>query len=218
VERDRVLRETAPRRSGGGILSSAARRPARYHPAMALSSRFSGAVKGRGVCAVSGATLPPGTPIVAALCEPEGEASDALPGIGLVRRDYDLSAWNESEVPREVVCHWRTSVPEPAAETRGLDESLLLEVLERLAERDDPAQAPLRLVVALVLLRRRRLRLVDRIGSGEEERWVLEHRSKDDASWTVEVAARAASDADAGEVAEALGELFGGPSEGAVAS
>jgi hypothetical protein len=190
---------------------SARPRAARYHPAMSLPSRFAGAVKGRGVCAIGGDVLPPGTPIVAALCEPEAEteAAEALPGIGLVRRDYAMSVWNEAEPPAGIVCHWRTTVPEPTAAPRGLDESVLLELLERLAERDDPAQESLRLMVALVLLRRRRLRLVDRIGRGDEERWVLEHRSKDDVSWTVEVAARAVSDADAAEVAEELGALFG---------
>lgn len=200
------------------ILSGPARPlAARYHPAMSLPSRFAGVVKGRGVCAVGGETLSPGTPIVAALCEPDAdaEASDALPGIGLVRRDYSLAAWNDAAVPREVVCHWRSTVPEPTTAPRGLDESVLLELLERLAERDDAAQAPLRLVVALVLLRRRRLRLVDRVGQGDEERWVLEHRPKDGVAWTVEVAARAVGDADAGEVAEALGELFGAEIDGA---
>ncbi|MGA0287324.1 MAG: hypothetical protein ACO3YY_05390 [Phycisphaerales bacterium] len=184
---------------------------------MPLPSRFAGAVKGRGVCAVGGQELPPGTPIVAALCEPlaESEFGDALPGLGLVRRDYALEAWNDTEVPEGVVCHWRTTVPEPTATPRGLDEEVLLELLERLAERDDPAQEPLRLVVALVLLRRRRLRLIDRIGQGEDERWVLEHRSKDAAAWTVEVAARAVGDADAGDVAESLGELFGAEANGA---
>lgn len=184
----------------------------RYHSTMGPTSRFSGAVKGPGVCAVSGAALSPGTPIVAALCELDSDAdpADALPGLGLVRRDYAVEAWNDTEVPAGVVCHWRTSVPEPAAGPRALDEEVLLELLERLAEGDDdPARERLRLVVALVLLRRRRLRLVDRLGRGDEERWVLEHRPKEGEAWTVEVAARAVGDADAGEVAEALGELFG---------
>lgn len=161
--------------------------------------------------------MPPGTPIVAALCEPshEAEVADALPGLGLVRRDYDAAVWDDTAVPDEVVCHWRTSVPEPTAAPRTLDEAVLLGLLERLAERDDPAREALRLVVALVLLRRRRLRLIDKVGQGDDERWVLEHRSKNDASWTLEVAARSIGDADAADVAEALGELLGTDSEGA---
>jgi len=172
----------------------------------------------RGTCAVTGETLPPGTSIMAALCEPSAEEQGDAGTVGLIRRDYSLGAWEQGPMPQGVVCFWRTVVPESARPATRLDEGVLLELLERLSEEADPRRERLRLVLALVLLRRRRLRLVDRRTTSGEERWTLEHRGGEGEAWTVEVAAPRMSEEDSRAVADELGALLGGELVGSGAS
>lgn len=191
---------------------------------MALPDRFAGLGRCSGVCALTDTPLEPGRPIVAALCEPE--PADVAEGgtLGLVRRDVLAEAWDEGGRPDRVLCYWRTSVPAANEEKRPLDEGLLLDLLKGLAEETDPARDDLRLVLALVLLRRRRLRFVDRVPvttsetsrrGAREERWKLEHRPADGEPWTVEVLTRRLSDEESREVADELGRLLGGEVEAA---
>lgn len=155
---------------------------------------------------------------MAALCEPSAEEQGDAGTVGLIRRDYSLGAWEQGPMPQGVVCFWRTVVPESARPATRLDEGVLLELLERLSEEADPRRERLRLVLALVLLRRRRLRLVDRRTTSGEERWTLEHRGGEGDAWTVEVAAPRMSEEDSRAVADELGALLGGELVGSGAS
>ena len=191
---------------------------------MALPDRFAGLGRCSGVCALTDTPLEPGRAIVAALCEPDPSAPSEAGTLGLVRRDVAAEAWDEGARPDRVLCFWRTSVPAANEEKRPLDEGLLLDLLRRLAEETDSARDDLRLVLALVLLRRRRLRFVDRSPvtateparpGAREERWTLEHRPPDGEPWTVEVLSRRLSDEESREVADELGRLLGGEVEAA---
>ena len=191
---------------------------------MALPDRFAGLGRCSGVCALTDTPLEPGRPIVAALCEPDPTDASEAGTLGLVRRDVSAEAWDAGGRPDRVLCFWRTSVPAANEEKRPLDEGLLLDLLKGLAEETDPARDDLRLVLALVLLRRRRLRFVDRTPvsstepakrGGREERWTLEHRPADGEPWTVEVLTRRLSDEESREVADELGRLLGGEVEAA---
>ncbi len=190
-----------------------------YDPSVALPDRFAGLGRCSGVCALTDTPLEAGRPIVAVLCEADAAEAGSL---GLVRRDVAAEAWDAGGRPEGVVCFWRSSVPASNEERRPLDEGLLLDLLRGLAEETDPARDDLRLVLALVLLRRRRLRLVDRLAvdSGtassrgkREERWRLEHRPADGEPWTVEVLTRRLSDEESRDVADELGRLLGGEVE-----
>lgn len=161
---------------------------------------------------------------MAVLCEPSASEAEVAGSLGLVRRDVGAEAWDAGGRPAGLVCFWRSSVPAPHEERRPLDETLLLDLLRGLADETDPSRDDLRLVLALVLLRRRRLRLVDRIAVGgsaadrrgpREERWRLEHRPADGEPWTVEVLTRRLSDEESREVADELGRLLGGEVEAA---
>ncbi len=189
---------------------------------MALPDRFAGLGRCSGVCALTDTPLEPGRSIVAALCEPDPSDASEAGTLGLVRRDVSAEAWDEGGRPERVLCFWRTSVPAANEEKRPLDEGLLLDLLKGLAEETDPARDDLRLVLALVLLRRRRLRFVDRTPvaapeparrGAREERWKLEHRPADGEPWTVEVLTRRLSDEESREVADELGRLLGGEVE-----
>lgn len=177
---------------------------------MALPDRFQSIGRCGGVCAASGEALAPGDAIVAALCEPNQEEAADAGALGLVRRDCAAAAWDSGSRPDGLVCFWRTTVPAASEERRPLDESMLLELLHSLTESPDPTREDLRLVLSLVLLRRRRLRLVDRMPGEAGERWVLEHRPTDGEAWSVEVSTRRLSDQESRDVADELGRLLGG--------
>ncbi len=79
-----------------------------------------------------------------------------LHGSDVVRRDYSIAAWTEP--PLEAFAWWRTKIPEPLAKKVKLaPNEVLLELFDQLA--DDPMHADMRYVLALLLVRRRVLRL-----------------------------------------------------------
>jgi len=166
-------------------------------------------------CLASGTPLAPETPVIAVLCEPaEGErAGQGL--LGLVRGVVERGAWDGGFRPPRLVCFWRTVVPAPSTRTMPLDEGALLEMLERASEAGPgeitPRQASLHFIVALVLLRRRRVRLCERrreIADGTE-RWVFEAKGADGEAWRIELPAATLAPSELAEAAEALGDLLG---------
>ena len=99
------------------------------------------------VCSATGQPLVPGSTCVSVLVEEDGRFQ---------RYDYAEEVWEASEA---CLGFWRREVPQPEAKAKTLDADTLIERLEQLAEEDVPAQAPLAFVMALWLMRRRRLRL-----------------------------------------------------------
>jgi hypothetical protein len=77
-------------------------------------------------------------------------------GADVVRKDYSASAWNGP--PNEAFGWWKSRVPEPNAKKIKLaPNEVLLELFDQLAER--PESEDMRYVLALLLVRRRVLRL-----------------------------------------------------------
>jgi hypothetical protein len=77
-------------------------------------------------------------------------------GAEIVRKDYGASAW--SEPPGEAFGWWKSRVPEPHAKKIKLaPNEVLLKLFDQLAER--PESEDMRYVLALLLVRRRVLRL-----------------------------------------------------------
>jgi len=103
----------------------------------------------------------------------EGEGEDSL-----VRRDTCLACWD----PRasDYYSFWKTRVPEPKQEEprgpRLVDLDRLMQLFERLAEAKDPEQQRFRYVLALALMRKRRLKAVEskRFAGGGERLTVRE--------------------------------------------
>lgn len=134
-------------------------------------------------CAASGQPLEPGQSCVSALLDDDGQHT---------RLDFAAEAWDGP--PEHCVGWWRRTVPPAEEKARTLDVESLMERLEQLAEEDAPHQAPLMYVMALWLMRRRRLRLqgsevidgVSRLlleGSGGEGPFAIREQSlsRDDA-------------------------------------
>ena len=111
------------------------------------------------VCAASGRPLQPGERFCSVLLVEAGRFS---------RKDYSAEAW--PGVPADAIAYWSGKVPEADQKRRlVVDDELLMSCFERLAEESDPNRIQFRYVVALLLLRRKRLKFDDLRREGEQE-------------------------------------------------
>jgi hypothetical protein len=91
---------------------------------------------------------------------------------GLQRRDFCTDYW-EKEKP-DVFCYWRTKLPEPGEKKhRFVDDDVLTAFFERLANETEQEKINFRFVLALVLMRRRRLKYDSSGLEGGKEIWRL---------------------------------------------
>lgn len=169
-----------------------------------------------GVCAATGAALEPGAPCVATLCEPEE-------GDGFDRRDYSVDAWEQGIRPERLFSFWRTTVATPETRRRLLvDDEVLLDLFERLADDERPQRVAFRFVLGLILMRKRRLKFVGRRpapagdGGGAEpatEHWLMLPRGATEGMPPFEVANPQLGDEDVRELTAQLGEILHGEFE-----
>jgi hypothetical protein len=102
-------------------------------------------------CAATGRELRPGEVIYSVLLDQAGK---------LLRQDYALDAWQGP--PAEAFSFWRTRVPADNESRRPrIDDDLLLDCLHRLEGQTEPDRVQFRYIVALLLLRRKRLKFED---------------------------------------------------------
>jgi len=106
-------------------------------------------------CDGCGAAFPPATPFHAAIWA-EGEAF----------RRRDLCAACFRAAPSPPYSHWLTAIPRPDARKRVFDLGLAAEFLRRLAGEADPGKAALAHLLALLLARKKLVRLEP--GRGED--------------------------------------------------
>jgi hypothetical protein len=114
-----------------------------------------------GQCSGTGEKIEPGDEYFAALVETEQ---------GLERRDFSVDYW-EREKP-EVFCYWRTRLQ--AEDTKGkifVDDEMLMSFFERLETETQQEKLNLRYVLALILMRRRRLKYDSARIEDEREIW-----------------------------------------------
>ncbi len=117
-----------------------------------------------GTCAVTGRHLEPGEHYMAMLIEvdaPDGSTGKATAsgGFGLKRLDVSMHAWEQGHRPQELFCFWRSTVPEPGRKKRlFVDDAVLMNLLDRLADTDKPQRLAFRFVLALILMRKKLLR------------------------------------------------------------
>lgn len=116
-----------------------------------------GVGRSTGVCAASGTALAVGDRYVATLVDRPGEAAP-------VRLDFSLDSWNAGKRPTSpdrLIGSWRTSMRNSAAEPKQLlSDDELVELFEEMAGAVEPKHLAFRYVLALMLIRRRMLRLV----------------------------------------------------------
>jgi hypothetical protein len=99
-------------------------------------------------CCVSGRALQPGETCYSVLLVEEGK---------LVRKDYSHEAWQGP--PPGAVGHWLSKVQAPDRQKRLIvDPEMLFDCFVRLQDQTEPARVNFRYVLALLLMRRKRLR------------------------------------------------------------
>lgn len=112
-------------------------------------------------CSLTGRDLRPGEAFFTALLDEGGR---------FVRKDYSREAWQGP--PPGAFSHWMGRVPARDADRRPpIDDGLLLDCLQRLEGQDDPSRISFRYVVALLLMRRKRLRFED-VRTEDEKEWL----------------------------------------------
>lgn len=110
-------------------------------------------------CAVTGRELNPGEACYSVLLEEGGS---------LARKDYSVQAWQGP--PEGAFSFWKTRLPTGQAVKRPpIDDELLLECFHRLEGETEPGKQSFRFVLALLLIRRRRLRLEESGRDGGQE-------------------------------------------------
>jgi hypothetical protein len=122
--------------------------------------------KSTGVCAATGRAFAPGEACVAALVERAGDGHARA----IVRVDYSLDAWHAGQGPSPsiLVGMWRTVFQPPhPGKPKLMEDDELLDVFEGTSLAKDDKQLQFRYVLALLLIRRRLLRVVASKRDGE---------------------------------------------------
>lgn len=186
-----------------------------------------------GVCAANGQPLTPAAVFYAVLLDPPPEERPPVPEgtdadkakllmTGFLRRDVSKEAWESGFRPPHLFSYWKSEVPEPGKKKRLLvDDTTLTQMLRDLAGEQEPSRLAFRYMIALILMRKKLLRLerIDRPAKGQAglDRWVF--TPKEDPSkghfgrWKedekLEVADPGLSERDAGLVLEHLTDILG---------
>jgi hypothetical protein len=91
---------------------------------------------------------------------------------GLQRRDYCRDYWQEKKP--EVFCYWKTRLPHPDEKKQiFIDDEMLMAFFERLAGEREQEKINFRFVLALVLMRKRRLKYESSEIEDGQEIWRL---------------------------------------------
>ena len=91
---------------------------------------------------------------------------------GLARRDFCADYW-QAEKP-DVFCYWKSKLASPDEKRRiFVDDDMLMAFFERLAGESEQEKVNFRFVLALVLMRKRRLRYDSSETQGDNEIWRL---------------------------------------------
>ena len=119
-----------------------------------------------GRCAFTDRELTPGEPYFATLVEltddelaemsPQDRAKNVL---GLKRLDVSAEMWEQGHRPEHLFGFWKTTVPEPDEKKKlFVDDAILMNLLQRLADATEPQRIAFRYVLALILMRKKFLR------------------------------------------------------------
>jgi hypothetical protein len=115
-------------------------------------------------CALSGRELRPGEKFYSVLLEESGR---------LVRQDFSSEAWQGP--PHGSFGFWAGRIPVGEEDRRApVNLEVLMDCLERLEGESEPARVNFRYIVALLLLRRKRLRFEHARMEGEQEVLLLQ--------------------------------------------
>lgn len=136
-----------------------------------------------GQCAFTSRAFEPGEAYMATLVECDAEDAAAQAGesaasaLGLRRVDVSLQAWEAGRRPPRLFSHWRAVAAAPTQKKRLLvDDQVLMSLMQRLEDTDDPQRLAFRFVLCLILMRKRLLRhegMEQREAGGRTQEWWL---------------------------------------------
>jgi len=140
---------------------------------MARFGSSQGVSRPTGRCAATGEALPHATPAIAALCEREEDE-------GFDRLDFSIEAWEKGDRPTRLFSHWKYTTPEEGKKPEIIiDDAVIVDLFERLEGDERPTRIAFRYIMALVLLRKRKLKLVGREKADSGEIWLLKWSGTD---------------------------------------
>ncbi len=117
----------------------------------------------KGCCGVTGRQLAEGEPFYTVLFE-EGES--------FRRVDFSVEAWQGT--PPGSFCSFKTRVPPKERRKKVfVEDEILVQFFQRLAEETEPARLQFRFVLALILMRKRLLRYEGSVADQSQEVWTL---------------------------------------------
>ena len=130
---------------------------------------------------------------------------------GLKRVDVSLEAWEQGHRPDRLFSYWRSTVPQPHEKKKlFVDDEVLMDLLTRLGDHEQPERQSFRFVLALVLMRKRLLRYecsekrTDECGQ-EREWWQMKPKGSDQ---PIDVLNPQINDEQIQKVTEQLGQIL----------
>lgn len=158
-----------------------------------------------GECAQSHQPILPHQEFVAALIDAIDEEGRPI----LRRLDFAAQAWDAGVRPDGLVCFWRSAAPEPGEKRQMfVDDETLLEMVQRMEEEVDPRRRAFRWILALVLLRRKVLKLDGIVHEGETEYWAFRPRGSDPTSTPIRIPNPGIREEEMRELADQLGDII----------
>ena len=168
-----------------------------------------------GQCAFTGQQLQPGDPYVATLVEvdPDPQNPKANPS-GLKRLDVSQETWDAGSRPERLFSFWKSIVPQPNQKKKVfVDDQVLMNLLKRLEDADQPDRLSFRFVLALILMRKKLLRYegsrVEESGEPVEKKeyWKMTPKGEEEA---LEILNPQLDEAQIQQVTMQLGEILEG--------
>ena len=148
-----------------------------------------------GQCYGTGKTIEPGEEYFSTLVEAEH---------GLQRRDFCADYW-ENEKPA-VFCYWKTKLPHPDQKKQILvDDEMLMAFFERLENETEQEKINFRFVLALILMRKKRLKYDSSKTEDDKEIWKLKITGEKE---TVEVIDPNLGDEQIEQLTSQIGEIL----------
>lgn len=156
-----------------------------------------------GVCAATQQPIGPGEQYMATLCEREDDD-------GFVRLDFRMDAWETGHRPERLYSFWRTC-GKPLDNRKALvDDAVLVNLFERLECDEQPQRQAYRFVLALVLMRKKKLKLTGTRRDGDATYWLLRYAGDPPDAPVIEVIDPQLDKDRSREVADQLGEILRG--------
>jgi hypothetical protein len=154
--------------------------------------------KAEGKCHACGRVVEPGEKLMAGLRETP---------LALERVDVCLACW-ESFDKTGLLGFWQnTLLPPTARKNIFVDDDVLCELFERLADAAEPAKVDFRFVLGLILMRKRRIVYESTRHEGEKEIWSVRFKGRED---RMDLVNPRLDEQKVGEVSLQLGEILNG--------